>query len=434
MNTKVNDLEEKLRSNKIESDQKIANLQAKLDELTLSLDKNKLDTLKSIDTDDLLSLNHQKVKFHDLNKRLDSEEKKIVDLENSVDFSSKQSADLKTGLQKLHDEGLARDTRMNIIGISQGRSNNMLHQLQGAVEVSEVRQRKFNLVFEGVAEENNEDTKQVIINFLRKSSLASPPANDRVDTAYRLGRVAEGTTRSILVVFKDLHAKDYVLNNAPQIRKSIDSKTLWINRDHPELTRKQISNTRKCFNLMRSNNHPCKINGTSITFNNQVYHYKDLNRLPEGSRLEDTRLIPCSDGKGLCFQGPGTQNTQQAMSQTFTQPTFSLVSAGDIDKAQQILNNPDPLKAKQLGSQVTPKDPWLQNEEDTLKTIVTLKFKQNKYLGNRLKNSGVEHFYECTRDMRWGTGITIYSRQVDTSLFLGENKFGKILDKIKASW
>lgn len=167
----------------------------------------------------------------------------------------------------------------------------MIHQLQGAVEFTEVRQRKFNLIFEGVAETNNEDTKQVAIDLLRKSSIASPPSNDHIDTAYRLGRISEGTTRSILVVFKDLHAKDYVLNNAPHIRKSINSKTLWINRDHPELTRKQISNTRKCFNLMRSNNHPCKINGTSITYNNQVYHYKDLNRLLEGSHLEDTRFL-----------------------------------------------------------------------------------------------------------------------------------------------
>lgn len=86
-----------------------------------------------------------------------------------------------------------------------------------------------------------------------------------------------------------------------------------------------------------------------------------------------------------------------------------------------------------LGSQVTPKESWLQNEEEILKTIVTLKFKQNKHLGNWLKNSGVEHFYECTRDMRWGTGVMVYNRQVDTSLFVGENKFGKILDALKAS-
>lgn len=186
------------------------------------------------------------------------------------------------------------------------------------------------------------------------------------------------------------------------------------------------------------------MSGTSITYKNQIFHYKDLNRLLEGSRLEDTKLIPCSDGKGLCFQGElcYVSNFYPAYVQYKGIPFYSAeqafqwdkaVSAGDFEKAQQILESHDPQKAKQIGSQVTPKDTWKQNEENTLKSIVSLKFNQNKHLGTRLKNSSVERFYECTRDMRWGSGVTLYNRQVNTALFVGENKFGKILNEIKAS-
>lgn len=219
---------------------------------------------------------------------------------------------------------------------------------------------------------------QVITNLLRKRSLLTPPSHDQIDTTYRLGCKTEGMSRSILVVFKDLHTKDYVLGNAPQMRKSLDLKTLWINCDHLEHTQGQISNTRKCYNLMRTNNHQCRLHGTSITYNNQIYHYKDLIKLPEGSHLEDTKLIPCSDRKGLCFQGElcFVSNFYPAPIHYKKIPFYSAeqafqwdkaVSVGDTDTAQQILDTSDPVKAKHLGNQVTPKDAWLQNEESILK-------------------------------------------------------------------
>lgn len=55
-------------------------------------------------------------------------------------------------------------------------------------------------------------------------------------------------------------------------------KHLWINRDHLEITQRQIANTPRCYNLMKANGRACKMQGTSITFENKVFHYKDLNR------------------------------------------------------------------------------------------------------------------------------------------------------------
>lgn len=444
INRKVMNLEESLARNKLESEKQIAALKDQINDLSLSLDKDKLGMIKSLDTDDLNALKFHKVDISNLKQRVESGEKKISDVTESLQFNSNQSSDLKTDLNLLRDDGLNRDSRIHMLEVNQSRANNEINELQGSAEASEIRQRKFNLVFEGITESDNENTKQVIVDLPRKSSLATPPTKDQIDTAYRLGRKNEGFSCSVLVVFKDLHVKDNVLNNAPQIRKSLESKTLWINRDHPELTRKQISNTRKCYNLMKANNHQCKVHGTSITFNNQIYHYKDLNNLPEGSRLEDTKLIPCSDGKGLCFQGElcYVSNFYPATIYYKRNPFYNAeqayqwdkaVSAGKFAKAKEILGTSNPLKAKQLGSEITPNEAWFQNREDILKSIVTLKFKQNKELGTRLKNSGYDHFYECTRDLKWGTGISLKSRQVDTSLFTGENRFGKILSEVKAA-
>lgn len=441
---KVKTIEADLKARKTENDRKIALLEEKIDNLMLSLDKDKIESLKSIDNTTLQSLKHQGERFANLNKRMTDDEQKITELTNSAEFSSRLNEEILGDIKTLKHEGSMQENRMNTIEINQGRTNSVVNSLQASTEASEIRQRKMNLVFEGVPEVDNENTKQEILNLLRKSSLITPPSHDQIDTAYRLGRKVEGTMRSILVVFKDLHTKDNVLNNAPSIRKSTNSKTLWINRDHPELTRRQITNTRKCYNLMRSNNHECRLSGTSITYNNRVYQYKDLNSLPEGSRLEDTRLIPCLDGKGLCFQGdlcyvsnlypcPIQYNKIPFMSAEQAFQWDKATAAGDYTTAREILECTSSFKAKSLGSQVTPPKAWLSKEEETLKSIVKIKFKQNKHLGTRLKDSGFENFYECTRDTKWGTGVTVSTRQVDTSLFFGENKFGKILGEIKAS-
>lgn len=47
-------------------------------------------------------------------------------------------------------------------------------------------------------------------------------------------------------------------------------KLLWINRDHPEITWRQISNTRRCYSLLKANGYNCKMQGTSITLDNKV--------------------------------------------------------------------------------------------------------------------------------------------------------------------
>lgn len=153
---------------------------------------------------------------------------------------------------------------------------------------------------------------------------------------------------------------------------------------------------------MKANNHNCKLQGTSITYNNRVYHYKDLNKLPEGSKLEDAKLIPRSDGKGLCFQGELCFVSNFYTSPLIHQgiPSLSVeqafqwdiaVNSGDLASAGEIINSTDRLTAKRLGSEITPTEAWAANEENLLKQIALLKFKQNDHLAKRLRDSPYEH-------------------------------------------
>lgn len=330
------------------------------------------------------------------------------------------------------------DSRMISLEVKQGRIKNKLSFVETKSISSDTQHRRLNLIFEGMPEKVSEDAKQEIVNLLRRSNLNCPPTADQLSSAYRLGRYNDNFTRPILVAFKDPRVTDMVLRNAPSIKKSLDMKHLWINRDHPEITRRQIANTRSCYNLMKANGHTCKMQGFSISFENRVYHYKDLNSLPAGSRLEDTRLIPCDEDKGLCFAGklcfvsnfypaPLVYKRTPFLSSEQAFQWDKAQTCGNYQSAQQIMECEDPVETKCISDLVDVTEAWSQNEEEILKKIVTEKFTQNRHLGQRLLDSGYEKFYECTTSTKWGTGQTISSRTINTSTFTGENRFGKIL-------
>lgn len=196
---------------------------------------------------------------------------------------------------------------------------------------------------------------------------------------------------------------------------------------------------------MRLNKHKCVLQGTSITFNNKVYHYKDLNSLPVGSRLEDTKMIPCNDGTEICFhselsylsnfyRAPFLYKDRPFVSSEQAFQWHKAINANDLDKARRIISSEDPYEIKQLGSEVEITEEWVLSEIETLRAINYAKFSQNRLLGERLRTCTYTKFHECPRNLFWGTGYLLptNTREIDTSQFIGENHFGQILLDIHA--
>lgn len=446
---KLKSLENKLKSDIGTNANKISALQHKCDEFSTPLDAEiteKLEILNSLSKEDLTEIKRLSTKIPAHDQSIKANETKISELIDSSNFIEKQNSDASDGMkdlrEKLHKVSSEHDSCMITMEVNQGRIKNKLSHIETQSISSDTRHRRLNLIFEGMPEKVSEDAKQEIVNLLRRSNLQCPPTADQISFAYRLGKHSDNSTRPILVAFKDQQIKDMVLRNAPSIKKSLDIKYLWINRDHPEITRRQIANTRRCYNLMKANGHTCKMQGTSITYEKKIYHYNDLNSLPAGSRLEDTRLIPCDDNKGLCFAGElcYVSNFYPAQFVYKRTPFLSAEQAFQWDKArtcrnfvsaQQIIECEDPVETKRIGDLVETTESWSQNEEEILKKIVIEKFTQNHHLSQRLLDSGYEKFYKCTTSTQWGTGQTISSRTIDTSTFVGDNRFGKILAKVR---
>lgn len=367
--------------------------------------------------------------------------KKEIELIQSLDFISKD-------IQELQDMNAAltqKNEQLEITVDNQCTHNKRLKtQVNSLVTdrvASEVRQRKLNLVFEGLAETAGDNPKKMVTELLQKTGDL-PNAAD-IDVAYRLGKIAGNSTRPILVTFLNQETKDNILKKASKIKQSSEIASLWINRDLPDLTRRQTANTRRCFNLMKANKHECSVHGTSITYKKKVYQYNELNNLPIGSCLEDTRQVPCDEGTGICFQSelsylssfypaPLTYRNKEFVSAEQAFQWARAIHAKKFAAAHDILVNIDPYTIKRLGEEVGDSEPWKLIDVDTLRSITYLKFKQNRGLNERLRTTEFTKFYECTTSQKWGTGIHLpTSREIDTSKFTGSNHLGIIIADVK---
>lgn len=383
---------------------------------------------------------HNPAQVSELVSRMEKLETANKDYTDSLNFLSKENDDLKKEIKDLKDQNTSLFDRVNHNDITQGRLQTDLDDTKYQLRSSDVKQRKLNLIFEGIPEVNNEYPKKTIYNLIQSADVLDDIPD--FDAAYRLGKFSNGQNRPILVSFYSVSDKDLVLHNAARIKKGCENEFLWINRDHPEITRRQIANTRRCYNLMKLNKHECQLHGTSITYKNKVYQYKDLNCLPEGSRLEDTRLVPCDNGQGICFQGDLAylSNMYPAKFIYKHKPFLSAeqayqwaraLNAGETSKANDILHSLNAFKAKSLGDSCPPSPQWDNLKEDTLKKIVYQKFVQNNDLKQRLITNGYTSFYECTRDSFWGVNHLITSREIESTNFTGLNTFGRILEDLK---
>lgn len=189
----------------------------------------------------------------------------------------------------------------------------------------------------------------------------------------------------------------------------------------------------------------CKLTGSTIEYNLKSFEHKDLHKLPEGCRLEDTQLITCEDSNNytsLCFQGSHayvsnfyqTDIEYQNLTFTSAEQAFQWKKAthnNDPCVARRILDTDDPYTIKKLGEEVQIAHSWREIEEETLHEIVREKFLQNQEIQNRFINSPHINYYECTVGSKWGCGSKLGSINLDPELLKGKNKFGEILTALK---
>lgn len=109
----------------------------------------------------------------------------------------------------------------------------------------------------------------------------------------------------------------------------------------------------------------------------------------------------------------------------------------DLETANKILNTKDPKEQKKLGREVKNfnDDEWLKVADNIVYIGNYEKFTQNVDLRINLLLTNNKTIVEASPyDARWGNGLNIEnSVKIDEDKWIGENRLGKILMKIRTS-
>lgn len=173
------------------------------------------------------------------------------------------------------------------------------------------------------------------------------------------------------------------------------------------------------------------------------YKYSELNSLPVGVRLMDSRtifnngvvafqssisplsnLFPCS----LQYNG----NTYPSLEHCY-QYTRA-IHHNRHQLASDIMANKDPYTAMSFGKLIEIEDQqWIEKKLGVMEMMLRHKVDQCKLFRDLLKFTGTHHLAENSWNRFWGTGSKFCGDQVWFGNFPGSNHLGRLLSKVRSS-
>lgn len=188
-------------------------------------------------------------RIQQLETKTEGQQESSDELAKSLEHTNEDVRLNKTDIEALKEEILGQRKLIYRLINDNRKTKAKLSNLQELVNTLDNRQRKHNLIFEGIDEGKKENTKQVIEELLTEAKIGFDKSS--IVSAYMLGKKISSKARPILVSFSNTAERDSCLSKAIKIKKQSKISSLWINKDLSEVTRIKSMEVRKCYNLMK---------------------------------------------------------------------------------------------------------------------------------------------------------------------------------------
>lgn len=120
-----------------------------------------------------------------------------------------------------------------------------------------------------------------------------------LDVAYRVGKKGS-TARPILVKFAKESVRNEVNRKRFNLKDIEENKNVFLNEDLPPKVNAYRADLRCLVNHAKSKNVNAKLLGNRVSIDNKLYSHKDIDKLPEGLRMTDAKIVETA--KGIAFQ------------------------------------------------------------------------------------------------------------------------------------
>lgn len=308
--------------------------------------------------------------------------------------------------------------------------------------------KRFNLVFTGLQEDPQKDTRAIVKDFV-SNTLNLKDVN--VGSALRIGSPQSENSnhnRPVAVSFANLAHRNKIWRNRNNISGNNDGdNVVRIHADLPKQLRKDVQVLYKVMKVASAipEYQSIRIRDYMIELDGSKYAPSDLESLPKPIRpstiamreSEDTivfytchSFLSNHHPSPFNCQGHAFANIEQFLAYKRAQ------LSGQEQLIQRALNATDPLEAKYILHllKTDHTDEWNENINDTLAEGLRAKFMQNKSLLDKLRATHNKVLGEASTNPQWGIGIALEDGEVlnRDKWNKSGNLLGKTLMKIRS--
>lgn len=302
--------------------------------------------------------------------------------------------------------------------------------------------RKNNIIIDQLSEIEGEEIGPRVCGILGNTMFHEDLNKIRVLRVFRLGiRRPGGPPRKILLELDNPLSRDIVLANAKYITQfGNDGKPFYLNDDVPEEVRRWKNDIQKYIKFMIENKHRIEKSGDDLIINGKRWKTTELNNLPEGQRLMDSRTITHA-GK-VAFQSSVSPLSNlfpcqiKIEGQTYKSVEHAYQYAkcihhGLVHKANEIRNQPNAYRAMNLGKEITENLDWQNKRVEVLEKLVKHKEDQVPIFRETLRKTGSNRLIKNSWSHFWGSGCNFRAEVLWDGTYKGQNNFGRILERVR---
>lgn len=297
--------------------------------------------------------------------------------------------------------------------------------------------RKHHLILSGILEYKNESLAIICYRVLQ----VCYPAIDitDIDYCYRLGSVsAKG--RPVLVKLVKESVRKEVLKNRKYLISNAETARVFINEDLPQIINERRANIKSVHENAVRKGHNSKMLGTKVTVDNVTYNFSQLENLPEGLKLSDSKLVAVKGGLAFSSEHSFLSNFHPCdfhiNGQRFhsSEQAYQFIRAKNLgapEVADKVMRTKNAKECKKLSYLCTSTPEWDQVKKEKMKLIIQEKFFQNDSLQSKLLETGVNTLIEATTDTFWGAGAVLGSKLLSSGKWSGMNSLGQLLIELR---
>lgn len=313
---------------------------------------------------------------------------------------------------------------------------------------NECHQRRSNLKFFNIPEDDNETDIQTQRKFLKlaeeKFGCETGTFYDLpIERVHRMGPkptdISKQRPRPIIVKFSFFRDREYIWHN----KKMLAGTNIYVREDFPPEIDRRVNIMMPIFlAARRDKNVKVSLVIDKLYLNNSKFTVETIDRLPEHLRPESLAMKETDDKvfffKKDCFLSnhysckvegdDGTiYNCSEQLFKADKAKTFK-----DDDALKLIMESDNPGFQKSVRVKNYKHQVWMQKAKDVMRDAVNRKFSQNPELKQKLLNTGTKVLCEANpRDNIWGAGLGMHDSRILDSGNWGQNELGKILMEVR---